>query len=163
MPIAEEGESARDTLYGFIKNGYVTFCRIKKAKWSLMKVSLLIKNFWGTPLPISATLGGGISPSSLDLQRFAVVALKKHTHHRTIISSFLLSYLNQDLFSLLRPSAHKYFQKNKQLRGWFFKNSIFYNPLITIRIDSDKISICLFACSWPATPPAFHYNILYIL
>ena len=90
-----------------------------------MKASLLIKNFWGTPLPISATLGGGISPSSLDLQRFAVVALKKHTHHRTIISSFLLSYLSQDLFSLLRPSAHKSFQKNKLLRGSFFTTSIF--------------------------------------
>ena len=90
-----------------------------------MKASLLIKNFWGTPLPISATLGGRISPSSLDLQRFAVVALKKHTHHRTIISSFLLSYVSQDLFSLLRPSAHKSFQKNKLLRGSFFTTSIF--------------------------------------
>jgi len=90
-----------------------------------MKVSLLNKNFRGTPLPISATLGGRISPSSLNLQRFAVVALKKHTHHRTIISSFLLSYLSQDLFSLLRPSAHKSFQKNKLLRGSFFTTSIF--------------------------------------
>ena len=97
-----------------------------------MKVSLLNKNFRGTPLPISATLGGGISPSSLNLQRFAVVALKKHTHHRTIISSFLLSYLSQDLFSLLRPSAHKSFQKkNSVSRNYFcqFTKILFCKPI----------------------------------
>ena len=78
-----------------------------------MKVSLLNKNFRGTPLPISATLGGRISPSSLNLQRFAVVALKKHTHHRTTISSFLFIGLYQDLLSLTGPTAHKSFCKKR--------------------------------------------------
>ena len=110
-----------------------------------MKVSLLNKNFRGTPLPISATLGGGISPSSLNLQRFAVVALKKHTHHRTIISSFLLSYLSQDLFSLLRPSAHKSLQKNKLLRGSFFTTSILSILEVVFRhcLKAQQISVII--------------------
>ena len=76
-----------------------------------MKICNLQINLRGVPLSISATSGRGLLGSCLNLLCFATVAIKKHTHHRTTISSFLFCYMSQDLFTLFRPSAHKSFQQ----------------------------------------------------
>ena len=106
-----------------------------------MNVYLELNNFKGISLPVSAISEWQLTLSILNLLRFVAVALKKHTHHRTIISSFLLSYLSQDLFSLLRPSAHKSFQKNKLLRGSFFTTSIFSIVEVVLKYFSNAQQI----------------------
>ena len=106
-----------------------------------MCVYLELNNFKGISLPVSAISEWQLTLYILNLLRFAAVALKKHTHHRTIISSFLLSYLSQDLFSLLRPSAHKSFQKNKLLRGSFFTTSIFSIVEVVLKCFSNAQQI----------------------
>ena len=106
---------------------------------------LELNNFKGISFAVSAISEWQLTLSILNLLRFAAVALKKHTHHRTIISSFLLSYLSQDLFSLLRPSAHKSFQKNKLLRGSFFTTSIFsiVEVVFKVCINAQQISVII--------------------
>ena len=110
-----------------------------------MNMYLELNNFKGISFAVSAISEWQLTLSILNLLRFAAVALKKHTHHRTIISSFLLSYLSQDLFSLLRPSAHKSFQKNKLLRGSFFTTSIFsiVEVVFKVCINAQQISVII--------------------
>ena len=78
-----------------------------------MNVYLELNNFKGISLPVSAISEWQLTLSILNLLRFAAVALKKHTHHRTTISSFLFIGLYQDLLSLTGPTAHKSFCKKR--------------------------------------------------
>ena len=97
-----------------------------------MKICNLQINLRGVPLSISATSGRGLLGSCLNLLCFATVAIKKHTHHRTTISSFLFCILSQDLSTLDRPSAHKSFQKkNSVSRNYFcqFTKILFCKPI----------------------------------
>ncbi|SVB71076.1 uncharacterized protein METZ01_LOCUS223930 [marine metagenome] len=97
-----------------------------------MKICNLQINLRGVPLSISATSGRGLLGSCLNLLCFATVAIKKHKHHRTTISSFLFCILSQDLSTLDRPSAHKSFQKkNSASRNYFyqFTKILFCKPI----------------------------------
>ena len=85
-----------------------------------MKICNLQINLRGVPLSISATSSRGLWGSCQNLLRFATVAIKKHTHHRTTISSFLFCILSQDLSTLDRPSAHKSFQKKNSVSQNYF-------------------------------------------
>ena len=78
-----------------------------------MNVYLELNNFKGISLPVSAISEWQLTLSILNLLRFVAVALKKHTHHRTTISSFLFIGLYQDLLSLTGPTAHKSFCKKR--------------------------------------------------
>ena len=78
-----------------------------------MNVYLELNNFKGISLPVSAISEWQLTLSILNLLRFAAVALKKHLHHRTTISSFLFIGLYQDLLSLTGPTAHKSFCKKR--------------------------------------------------
>ena len=82
-----------------------------------MNVYLELNNFKGISLPVSAISEWQLTLSILNLLRFAAVALKKHTHHRTTISSFLFTGLYQDLLSLTGPTAHKSFCKKRAFAG----------------------------------------------
>ena len=78
-----------------------------------MCVYLELNNFKGISFAVSAISEWQLTLSILNLLRFAAVALKKHTHHRTTISSFLFTGLYQDLLSLTGPTAHKSFCKKR--------------------------------------------------
>ena len=78
-----------------------------------MNVYLELNNFKGISFAVSAISEWQLTLSILNLLRFAAVALKKHTHHRTTISSFLFIGLYQDLLSLTGPTAHKSFCKKR--------------------------------------------------
>ena len=108
-----------------------------------MKICNLQIYLRGVPLSISATSGRGLWGSCQNLLRFATVAIKKHTHHRTTISSFLFCILSQDLSTLDRPSAHKSFQKkNSVSRNYFyqFTKILFCKPISLLSL-AEQIAV----------------------